>query len=257
MTTCQACKTQPTTPSSYLCQHCQADFRQLIGSIPITITSLTQVATKTVRLNHDTTPGRSQAFTPLPINETALNLTDQYKQWLQATDSDIQATRGLHDPNQWKYHYNNITCDLTQLLTLAHTPQRYDQLKQLHTQAQHILTPRNLLHFAGICPTCGNPIYTPTNHTTATCPTCGNIINIQTNHAITLNKLRHMHITTTPAGAAQWIRHNTGLPVTRKNIDNWQRRGKLTTQDAGDGYREYNCGQLIDLASQKAKPKRQ
>ena len=229
-----------------MCGECETDYLRLVRRIPETIEALQALADKQVTIGV-TERGGNRAFAPLPLNETALRLVDSFKSWLQLADSDLSAIRGLKGPDRWQWHWKNITV----------APQRYDHLKQLTSKASRLLTPRETLEFAGNCPQCGQPIYTPPNHDTAECRTCGNIINVDANRAIARNQLMQMHLTTTPAGAAQWVKDQTGIDVKRNTILKRIKRGTMHAQPQGDGYYRFQINELIAIANSKQEPKRQ
>lgn len=248
---CQACQlNQTNTIEAPMCAECEADYLQLIRRTPETIDALQALADKQVTIGV-TERGGNRAFAPLPLNETALRLVDSFKSWLQLADSDLSAIRGLKGPDRWQWHWQNLTVTPSEIAGIPVAPQRYDTLKQLTRKSLRLLTPRETLEFAGDCPQCGQPIYTPTNHDTAECRTCGNIINVDANRAIARDQLMRMCVTTTPAGAAQWVWDNLHVKVTRKDINNWRRRGRLHAQPADDGYWSYLVKDLVEIANGK------
>lgn len=249
---CQSCQlNQTNTITAPMCPECETDYLQLVRRIPETIDALQALADKQVTIGV-TERGGNRAFAPLPINETALRLVDSLKSWLQLADSDLSAIRGLKGPEHWQWHWRNITVTPSEIAGIPVAPQRYDALKQLTSKASRLLTPRETLEFAGNCPQCGQPIYTPTNHDTAECRTCGNIINVDANRAIARDQLMQMHLTTTPAGAAQWVKENTGVTITRKAILMRIRRGTIHATPLEDGYYQIPVADLVDMAEKEA-----
>ena len=248
---CQACRlNQTNTIEAPMCPECEADYLRLIRRTPETIEALQALADKQVTIGV-TERGGNRAFAPLPLNETALRLVDSFKSWLQLADSDLSAVRGLKGPDHWQWHWKNITVTPSEIAGIPVAPQRYDHLKQLTRKSLRLLTPHETLEFAGNCPQCGQPIYVSANHDTAECRTCGNIINVDANRAIARDQLEHMVITCTPAEAATIISERTGHTISRKDINNWRRRGKLKSTPLGDGYHQYAMNDLIKLANQK------
>ena len=254
---CQACRlNQTNTDTAPMCPECETDYLRLVRRIPETIEALQALADKQVTIGV-TERGGNRAFAPLPLNETALRLVDAFKSWLQLADSDLSAVRGLKGPDHWRWHWQNITVTPSETATIPVAPQRYDHLKQLTSKASRLLTPRETLEFAGNCPQCGQPIYAPTNHDTAECRICGNIINVDANRAIARDQLMQMHLTTTPAGAAQWVKDQTGIDVKRNTILKRIKRGTMHAQPQGDGYYRFPINELIAIANSKQEPKRQ
>lgn len=253
---CQACQlNQTNTIEAPMCPECEADYLRLVRRIPDTVEALQALAEKQVTIGV-TERGGNRAFAPLPLNETALGLVDSFKNWLQLADSDLSAVRGLNGPDHWQWHWHNVTVTPSEIAGIPVAPQRYDTLKQLTSKALRLLTPRETLEFAGNCPKCGQPIYASPQHDTAECRQCGNIINVDANRAIARGQVERMVVTCKPSEATKVIKERTGLTVTTKDLDNWRRRGKLHTEDLGDGYHRYRIGELLEL-SEKAKRKRQ
>lgn len=233
---CQACQlNQTNTIEAPMCPECETDYLRLVRRIPDTVEALQALAEKQVTIGV-TERGGNRAFAPLPLNETALRLADSLKSWLQLADSDLSAVRGLKGPNHWQWHWHNITVTPSEIAGIPVAPQRYDHLKQLTRKSLWLLTPRETLEFAGNCPQCGQPIYASPQHDTAECRNCGNIINVDANRAIARGQVERMVVTCKPSEATKVIKERTGLTVTTKDLDNWRRRGKLHTEDLGDGY---------------------
>lgn len=254
---CQACQlNQTNTIEAPMCPECEADYLQLIRRIPETIEALQALADKQVTIGV-TERGGNRAFAPFPLNETALRLADSFRSWLQLADSDLSAVRGLKGPDHWQWHWQNLTATPSEIAGIPVAPQRYDTLKQLTSKALRLLTPRETLEFAGNCPQCGQPIYASPQHDTAECRQCGNIINVDANRAIARDQLMQMHLTTTPAGAAQWVKDQTGIDVKRNTILKRIKRGTMNAQPQGDGYYSFPINELIAIANSKQEPKRQ
>lgn len=249
---CQACQlNQTNTDTAPMCAECETDYLRLIRRIPETIDALQALADKQVTIGV-TERGGNRAFAPLPLNETALRLVDAFKSWLQLADSDLSAVRGLKGPDHWQWHWQNITVTPSETATILVAPQRYDHLKQLVRKSNRLLTPRETLEFAGNCPQCGQPIYASASRDTAECRQCGNIINVDANRAIARDQLMQMHLTTTPAGAAQWIKDQTGVTITRKAILMRIRRGTIHATPLEDGYYQIPVADLVDMAEKEA-----
>lgn len=239
-----------------MCPECETDYLRLVRRIPETIEALQALADKQVTIGV-TERGGNRAFAPFPLNETALRLVDAFKSWLQLADSDLSAVRGLKGPDHWQWHWQNITVTPSEIAGIPVAPQRYDALKQLTSKACRLLTPRETLEFAGNCPQCGQPIYASASHDTAECRECGNIINVDANRAIARDQLMQMHLTATPAGAAQWVKDQTGIDVKRNTILKRIKRGTMHAQPQGDGYYRFPINELIAIANSKQEPKRQ
>ena len=89
----------------------------------------------------------------------------------------------------------------------------------------------------GVCPDCLNerdehgepvrtPIYAAQSSRYAVCPECGAWLDLKRVRLEYLRSAGLMHITRTQADAARWIRENTGVNVTGKDLANWRSRGQ-------------------------------
>ena len=63
-------------------------------------------------------------------------------------------------------------------------------------------------------------------------------------------KIGNLHITSTPQGAADWIRQETGIKISRNLIRMRIKRGTLTARPEGDGYYRFKISDLIALAAE-------
>lgn len=254
MTQCEACRINTATTDTYMCSECQTDLLTLFSHLPADIDALQAIADKTAHIGNRE-HGAKAPFPASPVNWDADTHLHNLKTWLQTTDSDISAGRGLQGPEHWQWHWNNINADRNEWLRLASTPSRYDQLKQLTRHTNRILA-HDTYQFAGTCTNCGKPVYAPASRSEAYCR-CGNIINVESNRAIARSQLMQMHLTTTPAGAAQWVKDQTGIDVKRNTILKRIKRGTMHAQPQGDGYYRFPINELIAIANSKQEPNRQ
>lgn len=249
MGVCGACDTNPTT-GGMLCKACRLRLNHHLGAMPATLKALDMIARRQAKAApQQDTGGNNRAFPPDPIDWDAQTPYDQLCQWLQLADSDISARRGLHDAKDWVWHWTRVTGDLDVFTTLPAVADRLRQLDGLMREASRRLDPQPL-RFAGTCPQCDHALYAKPTTRTITCD-CGASIDVKAGRAVAETRLARMRITTTPAGAARFLRDELGADVTRRDVDKWRARGKLHAPDAGDGCREYLIGELIQCARQR------
>lgn len=97
------------------------------------------------------------------------------------------------------------------------------------------------------------PIYAAQSSRYAVCPVCGAWLDLKRIRLEYLRSAGLMHITRTQADAARWIRENTGVNVTGKDLANWRSRGKMpSTRRIDRHYWEWNIMELLACAQDRA-----
>lgn len=116
----------------------------------------------------------------------------------------------------------------------------------------------------GACPNCLNtkgdddepirtPIYAARSARYTVCPECGAWLDLKRVRLEYLRSAGLMHITRTQADAARWVRENTGVSVTGKDLANWRSRGKMpSTRRIDRHYWEWNIMDLLACAQDRA-----
>lgn len=116
----------------------------------------------------------------------------------------------------------------------------------------------------GVCPNCLNtkgdddepirtPIYAARSARYTVCPECGAWLDLKRVRLEYLRSAGLMHITRTQADAARWVRENTGVSVTGKDLANWRSRGKMpSTRRIDRHYWEWNIMELLACAQDRA-----
>lgn len=85
------------------------------------------------------------------------------------------------------------------------------------------------------------------------CPECGAWLDLKRVRLEYLRGAGLMHITRTQADAARWVRENTGVSVTGKDLANWRSRGKMpSTRRIDRHYWEWNIMELLACAQNRA-----
>lgn len=97
------------------------------------------------------------------------------------------------------------------------------------------------------------PIYAARSARYAVCPECGAWLDLKRVRLEYLRGAGLMHITRTQADAARWVRENTGVSVTGKDLANWRSRGKMpSTRRIDRHYWEWNIMELLACAQDRA-----
>ena len=97
------------------------------------------------------------------------------------------------------------------------------------------------------------PIYAARSARYTVCPECGAWLDLKRVRLEYLRSAGLMHITRTQADAARWVRENTGVSVTGKDLANWRSRGKMpSTRRIDRHYWEWNIMDLLACAQDRA-----
>lgn len=103
----------------------------------------------------------------------------------------------------------------------------------------------------GICPAdgCDAEITAAPGETWRICETCGTLVNIPALKTDTGEQVDRYHLTRTPAGLAEWLKHEYGYQIGRKQVTDWIRRGKLpSSKPVADGYWEFSVREVLAMA---------
>ena len=139
----------------------------------------------------------------------------------------------------------------------------YADLIRLSEKVETATTHAGERRLVGVCPNCLNtkgddepirtPIYAARSARYTVCPECGAWLDLKRVRLEYLRSAGLMHITRTQADAARWVRENTGVSVTGKDLANWRSRGKMpSTRRIDRHYWEWNIMELLACAQDRA-----
>lgn len=238
------------SPGRWMCHGCEIKYLRLLRDVRPTVQALTSLAMKTSRVG-SRERGGGTGFAPSPIDWTMADLRDELIGLLQDTAMHLNPSYGRIPSRRWRLIWTKLMANRTTLLQLPTAVSDYRSLRHTMTLIDRTTRPGEGVTLAGQCPVCRMPIMCPKGAKTAKCAHCGNVPDVESLKSAMTARLEKIHVTTTPAGAAKWVKENFGITITRKDVNNWRIRGKLHATDAGDGYHEYNCSELVTLAMQK------
>lgn len=253
--TCQNCwNTAEDTTNFTLCTKCRKTYAATLHQLRINLHTLEQVARRQVKLTEHGS-GAKTSETPTPINLTMLDLINQAEDILQNACQDAGITPG------WDWRHT-IPRMMTRLSLLCKAPNAGHRLHQLTRQLAKItpLTDRRprIRRIIGPCPTedCQGEITAAQGETWRMCDQCGRLVNIPALKTDMAEAVDKIHLTRTPAGLAEWLHHEYGYQVTRKQVSDWLRRGKLPSSKPvpdSDGYWEFNIREVLAMAMATSK----
>lgn len=238
-------------PGRWMCRDCETKYLRLLRDVRPTMQALTSLTMKTSHAG-PRCHGGGDGFAPSPIDWGMERLRSELGEWIQTTASNLKASYGLIPLRQWKRIWTLLVANRNSLLQLPSVHDDYRSLRHIMTLIDHATHPGEDMMLAGVCPDCHMPIMCPKTAKTAKCAYCGNVRDIESLESAMKSRLEKIHVTTTPSGAAEWVKENFGISITRKDVNNWRIRGKLHVTDIGDGYHEYICSELVELAMQRS-----
>lgn len=236
-------------PGRWMCHDCEATYLRLLRDVRPTMQALTSLTMKTSHAgvrNH----GGGDGFAPSPIDWGMERLRSELGEWIQTTASNLKASYGLIPLRQWKRIWTLLVANRNSLLQLPSVHDDYRSLRRIMTLIDHATHPGEDMMLAGQCPDCHMPIMCPKGAKTAKCACCDTEQDVETLHTAMTAKIGSLHITSTPQGAADWIRQETGIKISRNLIRMRIKRGTLAARPEGDGYYQFKISDLIALAAE-------
>ena len=218
--TCAACG--KAAGDANLCKECVKDWaKRLAWLLKAGMPALQQIAYKQATTRERSPRHGNRAYAAPPVNEAAQALYSAVETHLQLTGGMLGVKPIGHD--------------------------RYAGERRL----------------VGVCPNCLNtkgdddepirtPIYAARSARYTVCPECGAWLDLKRVRLEYLRSAGLMHITRTQ-DAARWVRENTGVSVTGKDLANWRSRGKMpSTRRIDRHYWEWNIMELLACAQDRA-----
>lgn len=251
---CQSCG-NPVEPPYALCKPCRRDYAQTLHMLRGNMMLTQRLARHQYRRGDPANgPKPHGGSMPAPVNLHLLDLLDQTEDTLQ----DIWIDAGGIWLDRWQKLIPRMQTHLAQLCKAPHAG---DGLRKLQ-HANRLLAAVNgsqprARRIIGPCPNCGREIQAASTEKYRLCE-CGRLIDLAELRAQTAVIADQYHLTNTPAGLSEWLRENYGYRISRQNIKDWLRRGKLPSSKPvpdNPGYWEFSLREV--LANAMAFSKRQ
>ena len=236
-------------PGRWMCRDCETKYLRLLRDVRPTVQALTSLAMKTSHVGQRD-HGGGDGFAPSPINWTMADLRNELVGWLQDTAMHLKPSYGRIPSRQWKLLWTKLVANRTTLLQLPSAVSDYRSLRHTMTLIDRTTHPGEGLTLAGQCPDCRMPVMCPKTAKTAKCAYCDTEQDVETLHTAMTAKIGNLHITSTPQGAADWIRQETGIKISRNLIRMRIKRGTLAARPEGDGCYQFKISDLIALAAE-------
>lgn len=255
-----------------ICEACARDWaRRLAWLLKAGMPALQQIAYKQATTRERSPRHGNTAYAAPPVNETAQALFNAVEVHLQLMGGRLGIKPLGYDRYerartlmQWADLIRLLLRRMRDLARLEDASGLYADTLRLAERVDAATSHSAEKRLVGVCPDCLNgrdeqgepvrtPIYAARDARYAICPACGAWLDLKRIRLEYLRSAGLMHITRTQADAARWIRENTGVNVTGKDLANWRSRGKMpSTRRIDRHYWEWNIMELLACAQDRA-----
>lgn len=255
-----------------ICEACARDWaRRLAWLLKAGMPALQQIAYKQATTRERSPRHGNTAYAAPPVNETAQALFNAVEVHLQLMGGRLGIKPLGYDRYerartlmQWADLIRLLLRRMRDLARLEDASGLYADTLRLAERVDAATSHSAEKRLIGVCPDCLNgrdeqgepvrtPIYAARDARYAICPACGAWLDLKRIRLEYLRSAGLMHITRTQADAARWIRENTGVNVTGKDLANWRSRGKMpSTRRIDRHYWEWNIMELLACAQDRA-----
>lgn len=255
-----------------ICEACARDWaRRLAWLLKAGMPALQQIAYKQATTRERSPRHGNTAYAAPPVNETAQALFNAVEVHLQLMGGRLGIKPLGYDRYerartlmQWADLIRLLLRRMRDLARLEDASGLYADTLRLAERVDAATSHSAERRLVGVCLDCLNgrdeqgepvrtPIYAARSARYAVCPECGAWLDLKRVRLEYLRGAGLMHITRTQADAARWVRENTGVSVTGKDLANWRSRGKMpSTRRIDRHYWEWNIMELLACAQDRA-----
>lgn len=255
-----------------ICKACARDWaRRLAWLLKAGMPALQQIAYKQATTRERSPRHGNTAYAAPPVNETAQALFNTVEVHLQLMGGRLGIKPLGYDRYerartlmQWADLIRLLLRRMRDLARLEDASGLYADTLRLAERVDAATSHSAERRLVGVCLDCLNgrdeqgepvrtPIYAARDARYAICPACGAWLDLRRIRLEYLRSAGLMHITRTQSDAARWIRENTGVNVTGKDLANWRSRGKMpSTRRIDRHYWEWNIMELLACAQDRA-----
>ncbi|MBW3088813.1 hypothetical protein KIH77_08765 [Bifidobacterium sp. 82T24] len=191
--------------------------------------------------------GGRAAFARLGIDEHAEDVGRDVEYLLVSIARDS----GLC-PLPWPRLIRSFLINIRQVTAADGAAYYFGEVVRANTRIERLTDrPPRLRRLIGVCPTCESLAYAAKEDSWIVCKGCNALLNVAQLRTDARRKLEGFHTTQTPSGAARYAAKETGIDVTRDDVNNWIRSGRITAPKLENGYREFPILRLLELAERK------
>ncbi|MDY4677600.1 MAG: hypothetical protein SO360_01870 [Bifidobacterium tsurumiense] len=241
MTDCPRCQTPITADNAtMICRNCRKDYAKTIHSLKENLQLLHQLSLREWKTGQR--QGGTTSEPPAPVDLDAVDLLALAQDELQ----EVAATIGVY--GDWRHIMRRLPARLADLARRQDAADSLARLENVNRRLDMRINPRRHEPFIGVCPDCGYPLEASADALTVDCHRCRSVHMVQPIREETRMMWESRYTTQTPASLCEWVRDQVGVKVTRKQVTDWLRRGKLPNATrVGDGWWRFQVSEVMAL----------
>ncbi|OXN01467.1 hypothetical protein [Bifidobacterium vansinderenii] len=249
--TCPICTANALADGMTICRQCMHAYARQLTLLRQHLTVLQLVIRREVHLRER--GGGRGSFAPLGIDVSAADLETEAERLIDG----ICTVAGLPG-GRWQRALPRLGANLHTLAGLPDAADHLEGLIRINGRLERVTDRRpRLRRLVGVCDVCGAMVHAVQGEEWAVCGRCDSLLHLPSVRRAARTRLDALHTTQTPSGAAVWVSRETGIDVTRDDVNNWIRSGRITAPRLENGYREFPILRLIELAESKMDSKRE
>lgn len=279
---CPRCGKPITTDRMTICAACANELTRRIEWLGrIGMPTLQQVAYRKARFGQKAIRSGNKAFAQTPFNLDAQNVYTTAETALQLAGGLLDLRPLGYDRHDrprtlrdWVYLCPQLLKRMPALVRTPGAASMTDTLAKACDMVKDKITRPGERRLIGVCTEClktivttidpqtgektssplRTPIYATGSDSYAVCPACGAFLTLNDIRLAYLKEAGLLHITRTQSEAARWVRENTRVNVTGKDLANWRTRGKMpSTRHVEGAYWAWNIIELLECAEARLK----
>lgn len=234
-------------PDRYASPAAAGKLRAEAASLPDLARDLDLAVTRQVRMTQPA--GGSPRDQRLPYNPAAAEIAYLLRTTVLSVVDTIAHDQHDPTPDTWETIATYLAAVADRLTLTARGAEQIGELLYATAEARRVIDRPRPRRYAGPCPGCGLDLTAPPHAVETVCPACDTAVDIgeqiEQMHGLLLGMvLPRDHA----VHAAQTI---TGVTITRQDLHNWTRRGKLATAPHPRHQVAYRVADLATLAAGK------
>lgn len=196
----------------------------------------------------------NHAVAALPISCGWMDVYDEARTLMLHVAALGEIRWMLAPAGAWKGAWRWILANHTKVTASPQAGGLLDGLERFLHRIDRATTPADGRVTVVDCPSCGQRLAVPAHLDSGRCPACHDLLDDL--QGLVRSRLKDLHERTwqgSPAEAALWLTRHAGVRVTRKQITDWLRRGRLPHARAlRRGVWVFNLAELVEVAQAPA-----
>ncbi len=196
----------------------------------------------------------NHAVAGLPVSCEWMDVHDEARTLMLRVAALGEIRWMLAPPGAWKGAWRWILANHAKVTSSPQAGDLLDGLERLLHHIDRATTPCDGRVTVVDCPSCGQRLAVPEHMESGRCPACHD--RLDDLQGLVRSRLKDLHERTwqgSPAEAALWLTGHAGVRVTRKQVTDWLRRGRLPKARAlRRGVWLFNLAELVEVAQAPA-----